>query len=219
MVGRNFYFIVLVVFSVMVTCGCTELPEEIEETFTAPPPTSTVTPSPTTSGYISEYVNYSTPVPTPTPEARPTYTNPPDDMSSQVNYSLIYEDKHYFKGDVVSFDYNLIYPPMIIDYEATTKSVSDTKSGSSQFGDKSSYSVTTASPNPAAFYYVSVYDDCSGELLKKTGIDQFAKLSQKGELKIFSPGRMHIELYGALADVKTRIRVAPDNINATSASC
>ncbi|UUX93035.1 hypothetical protein [Methanoplanus endosymbiosus] len=203
----------------MITCGCTELPEEIEETFLAPPPTGTITPPPTPAEYIPVYVNYSTPVPTPIPEARPTYTNPPEDMGVKINYSLIYDSTHHFKGDVISFDYDLIYPPMIIEYDATTVGISDTKSGKSQFGDKDSYSVTTTNPNPAAFYYIRVYDDCSGELIKETGIDQFAKLSQRGEMKIFAPGKMHIELYGNIADVKTKIHVAPDNINATSAPC
>lgn len=166
-----------------------------------------------------EYVNYSTPIPTPTPEARPTFTRPPDDMNSQVNYSLIYDESKEYKGEVVSFDYDLLYPPMIISFEATTVSLTDTKAGTSQFGSKGDYSVTTTNPNPAAFYRVSVYDDCTGELIKEDGVVKFARLTQKDEMKILETGKLHIELYGNLATVNTKIKVAPENLNGNNMTC
>jgi len=199
-------FLIFVIF----TSGCAKMPEDSSVTSSGDGNSISDIDKQTSTESV---VTLSTPLPTDTPKPRPTFSIPPSDgINVENNYSVIYVDKTTFMHETVSFDYNLIYPPMVFDYLANVRTVTEKKAGTSEFGTKSDFSVTYETPNPLAFYEVVIYDRITDEVVDKYEIPRFQKKTDKGKFKVFESGDYHIEITGNLATIETVISVPPQNL-------
>ncbi|MDD4128000.1 MAG: hypothetical protein PHV39_10035 [Methanomicrobium sp.] len=158
-------------------------------------------------------VTFSTPIPTPTPELKPTFSTPPlDNMNAEDNYSVVYIDTTTFNYNIIPFDYSLDYPPIVFYYSATVPTVIDKKVGTSSFTNKDDFSVNYETPNSLANYQVTVYKKETDEVVYTYEIPMFSKKSESGKFKFFEAGDYHIEITGNLATVETIIKVPPENL-------
>ncbi|WOF16006.1 hypothetical protein F1737_04455 [Methanoplanus sp. FWC-SCC4] len=157
-------------------------------------------------------VTYSTPIPTQTPEEKPTYSVPPPETDPKSNYRIVYSEKTTYNYNVIPFDYKLQYPPMIVEYSATVPTVTDKKTGTSEYGSKEEYSINVVRPNPRANFKITVYNKENDEEVYVENIEKFSEEKIKGSFKIYSAGDYHIELTGNIATVTTTIKVPPENI-------
>jgi hypothetical protein len=192
------------------SAGCATLPEEE----TPSQSTSSVSDSTTsvTDGEIDQ-VTHSTPIPTKTEETTPEFSNPPDEEDSGPNYSVVYSKKDYLQYDVIPFDLELNYPPLIFEYELDIDTVTDLKEAYSEYGGKEKYSYTQTSPNPNAWYSISIYDKETSELIDSKELRQFGDESVSGKFKVYSAGNYHIEISGNLVTANTTVMLPPENLN------
>lgn len=201
-----FGFLIIMAF----TAGCAKMPQSSSGgiSYGDGEISDVATPEPT-----EPVVTFSTPLPTPTPESKPTFsTPPPDDVSPEDNYSVVYTDTTTFNYNVIPFDYTLNYPPMVFEYSATVPTVIDEKAGTSSFGNKNDYSYANKVPNPLANYKVTIYNKETEEVVYTYEIPIFSKESETDKFKLYEAGDYHIEITGNLATVNTTIKVPPQNL-------
>lgn len=191
------------------SAGCATLPEEeTPSQSTSSVPDNTSVPD----GEIDQ-VTYSTPVPTQTEEEKPEFSTPPDEEDSGPQYSVIYSKKDYLQYNVIAFDQELDYPPLIFEYELEIDTITDLKAAYSEYGGKEKYSYTLTEPNPNAWYSISVYDKETSELVDSRELNQFGDTIVSGTFKIFSAGDYHIEISGNLVTANTTVMLPPENLN------
>ena len=192
----------------ILSAGCVALPEE-EKPSQSTSSVSEMTPS-VPDGEIDQ-VNYSTPIPTQT-EEKPEYSIPPNENNSGPLYSVIYSKKEPFRYNVIPFDLELDYPPLIFEYILEIDTITYVKTGDSQFGQKSEYTYNLKIPNPNAWYQISVYDNETGELINSKELSQFGDTTVSGIFKIYEAGNYHIEISGDLVTANTTIMLPPENL-------
>jgi len=206
--------IVGLIICIALSAGCAKLPEEEkqpESTFTLPDSTSSVSDTNSVSDEGAVQVTYSTPIQTPT-EEKPEFSSPPDEEDTGPHYSVIYSKKEYFTYNVIPFDFNLTYPPLIFEYELEVDTIEDTKTGVSQSGSKEEYSYTRTLTNPSAYYTISVYDKDTLELIDSEELSHFGDTELSGTFKIYQAGNYHIEISGAMLTANTTVMAPPENL-------
>jgi len=198
-----------VMLALILTCaGCAEIAEGAnDETFFGMGQTPTATPTST-----PEYMTVETPYPTATPESGPTYGKPPATTQVQTTYVEIYNASHRFNYDTIARSFDLRKAPMIIEFSVSPDMIERKKEGTSQYGEKEEFSVTTTVPSEMAEFSVKVYDKNTGELIIDEGYGRIYGYSEEQTLNVRTPGLYHIEMTGAYVDVTTLIRVHEGNL-------
>lgn len=177
------------------------LPEESDENGdnaveeNTPVPNSLVTPA--------------TPIPTENANALKYHIPPPENEDD--GYVTIFTESKQLSG-VTAFDYFLKTPPMVFYYDATVPLVNRTKTGTSEFGEKEEFTVEVSYPSPLSYYKIVVYDKDTSKVLAEYVIDPFTKERDRGSFKYLSPGNLHVEITGAVANVTTEIEVPRSNL-------
>lgn len=207
--------IVGLIICIALSSGCAKLPNE-EKTpgsvSSVPGSTSSVSDKNSETDEGIEQVTYSTPIQTPTEEDKPEFSSPPDEENTGPGYSVIYSKKEYLRYNVIPFELDLKYPPLIFEYELEVDSIQDVKEGVSQFGQKEEYSYKRTLPNPSAWYSISIYDSDTSELIDSKELRQFADTEISGDFKVFYAGNYHIEISGNMVTANTTIFVPPENL-------
>jgi hypothetical protein len=189
--------------------GCAEIAEGADdETFFGMGQTPTAAPTSTPS-----YMTIETPYPTETPASSPTSGKPPATTAqTPTMYTEIYNESHRFNYDTIAMSFDLNTAPMIIEYSVSPDMVERKKEGTSQYGEKEEYSVTTTVPNEMAQYSVKVFNKNTGDLILDEGYGRIYGYQEEQTLTIRAPGYYHIELTGAYLDATTIIKVHEGNI-------
>ena len=155
-------------------------------------------------------VTPATPIPTENAGDTPRYHIPPPENEDD-GYVTIFTESKQLSG-VTAFDYFLKTPPMIFNYDATVPLVNRTKTGTSEFGEKEEFTVEVSYPSPLSYYKIVVYDKDTSKVLAEYVIDPFTKERDRGSFKYLSPGNLHVEIAGAVANVTTEIEVPKSNL-------
>lgn len=194
---------------ILACAGCAEIAEGADdETFFGMGQTPAATPT-STPGYMT----IETPYPTQTPATSPTYGKPPATTPPvEATYIEIYNESHRFNYDTVAMSFDLRKAPMVIEYSVSPDMVERTKEGTSQYGEKDEYSVTTTVPSELAEFSVKVYAKNTGELVVDEGYGRIYGYTEERTLYLRTPGVYHIELTGAYLDATTYIKVAEGNL-------
>jgi hypothetical protein len=198
-----------VMLALILTCaGCAEIAEGAgDESYFGMGQTPAATPTPTPA-----YMTVETPYPTQMPESAPTYGKPPATTpSTEASYFEIYNTSHRFNYDTVAMSFDLEKAPMIIEYSVSPDMVERVKEGTSQYGDKDEYSVTTTVPSDMAAFSVKVFDKNTGELIIDEGYGRIYGYQEEQTLYIRTPGFYQIELTGAYVDATIFIWVNEGN--------
>ncbi len=198
-----------VMLALILTCaGCAEIAEGAnDETFFGMGETPAATPTST-----PDYMTMETPYPTATPESGPTYGKPPATTQVQTTYVEIYNASHRFTYDTIARSFDLRKAPMIIEFSVSPDMIERKKEGTSQYGEKEEFSVTTTVPSEMAEFSVNVYDKNTGKLIIDEGYGRIYGYSEEQTLTVRTPGLYHIEMTGAYVDVTTLIRVHEGNL-------
>jgi hypothetical protein len=197
-----------VMLALILACaGCAEVAEGADdETFFGMGQTTAATPTAT-----PDYMTVETPYPTATPVVGPTYGKPPATTQVQTTYVEIYNASHRFNYDTVARSFALKKAPMVIEFSVSPDMVERVKEGTSQYGEKEEFSVTTTVPSEQAEFSVKVYDKTTGDIVLDEGYGRIYGYSDEQTLMIRTPGFYHIELTGAYVDVTTIISVHEGN--------
>lgn len=194
-----------------VSAGCGELPPEGQDGggLFGPRETPTV---PATATQTPSYLTQETPFATPTITQPPTGTPTPT-AAPEIEYFSIYNDSLTFKYNVISYAFDLRYPPMVIDTIVFPELVEREVEKTSSYGTKETIKFTKLVPNELSEFKLTVYDKNTGDIVAEQGYGKvFSDFDETKTLFIRIPGYYQIEMTGNLVDVDISIRVAEENI-------
>lgn len=203
-------YAVALVLAVLLACaGCGEIPEEDGGgggLWGSTPTPTAATPTPTPTYLIPA-----------TPINSPTITNPPTSSPTPtpeaIEYFEIYTNSIDFNYDVISYVYDLRYPPMVIEFEVHPELVEREVVKTSDYGTKEKVTITQLLPHDLAEFKLTVYDKNTGDIVAEEGYGRaFSSTSPDRELVIRVPGLYQIEMTGAYVNVDISFEVAPENI-------
>jgi hypothetical protein len=192
----------------LLSSGCGQRPASGSNTSFQPFWTTTVapaggTPVPTTPdvGVVVEIteipVKPTTPVPPPTEE---------------VTYVEIYNKELLFKYNTTALEYDLKYPPLIIDFTLKPEIVNRvtvTRDPTCTPTDTNLClkTVTVTYPDPSAWFTITVKYLGSDQIVAQSGYNREYDVSEEKRLTIRQPGYYHIEMTGSRLSAVVRMRV------------
>jgi hypothetical protein len=151
-------------------------------------PTVTITSGPVASATI---------IPVTTMAITPagTYRNPPPPINITANYTVIYDQSLIFSWNATALTYELLNPPLIIDYTLTVPSITRTTQAKDPVsgGD---ITVTATYPDPQARFEVIVRDPVTMRTFAQDGYGGLYDVSNSKQLRVLYPGKYHIQMSG-----------------------
>jgi hypothetical protein len=124
-----------------------------------------------------------------------TYRNPPPPINITANYTVIYDESLIFVWNATAVTYELINPPLIIDYTLTVPTIKrktvakDPVSG----GD---LIVDVEYPDPNARFEITVRDPVTMRIFAQDGYGGQYDVSPSKQLQVRYPGNYHIQMEG-----------------------
>lgn len=198
----KYFLFIVVLMGILFTAGCIR---EFSTTDQTNPSTGT------------RYVNEVTPFSTITPE-RITYrtlspvTQVPEDLTC-----LIYSTKQSFSYNKKALSFNLVNPPMYINYSVSdVPYITKTKLDTSQNDPNSEKMITYKTINPASFFEIIVRDKSTGEIYLQDGFGKDYGYKE-GTLKLNKRADLLLEMTGNMITADVKLWVKPiGNINDTA---
>jgi hypothetical protein len=124
-----------------------------------------------------------------------TYRNPPPPINITANYTVIFDQSLIFTWNSTAFTYELINPPLIIDYTLTVPNITRTKQAKDPVsgGD---ITVTSTYPDPMARFEIIVRDPVTMRTFAQDGYGGQYDVSYSKQLRVLYPGKYHIQMSG-----------------------
>jgi hypothetical protein len=175
-----------------------------DTTVTGTPVAPTVT---STSGPVAA----ATIIPDTTITATPvgTYRNPPAPANVTANYTVIYDQSLIFTWNATAVTYELINPPLLIDYTLTVPNITRTRQATDPVsgGD---ITVTSTYPDPLARFEITVRDPVTMRIFAQDGYGGQYDVAYSKQLRVLYPGKYHIQMSGNRVTAHVKFTVPKD---------
>lgn len=124
-----------------------------------------------------------------------TYRNPPPPINITANYTVIYDQSLIFVWNATAVTYELIDPPLIIDYTLTVPNITRTRQATDPVsgGD---ITVTSTYPDPQARFEMIVRDPVTMKIFAQDGYGGQYDVAYSKQLRVLYPGKYHIQMTG-----------------------
>jgi len=153
---------------------------------------TTAIPTPTLT-----YVTLATPFPVTTTAVSSTPTFRPQPTKSQNdNYIEIYNSTLYFDYNSTALAYEVMSPPLIIDYSITPEQVSREIAYTSQYGSKDDKTAIVTTTSEFSWLEITVRNKENGEIIIQDGFGKMYDWVPNKQLTIRYPGTYQIDLRG-----------------------
>jgi hypothetical protein len=176
-----------------------------------PPTPSPTTISPTPSlkqadNFITTYVTVETPVPVTTEEH---VLLQPDVVESSYNdFITIFSLNQSLTKVIPNVSFNLVNPPLIIDYTVTPYNITDIKYIEyKQIKTYYSQNITVIRPYENTWFSVTVRDKNTGTVVAQDGFGKTLSMDRTKQLKIQKAGNFQFEFDGQFANVTLTMKV------------
>lgn len=208
---RNIVTLAIVILTVAaLTCaGCTEIEAGGTEGSAGQGGAGT-TPTAT-----PQWVEQATPIkPASVPTGNPTAATPTAEPTPA--YTEVYHETHYLLYDSVPLEFDLVKPPMVIEYVIRPDMIEYKQEVYSSYGDKDKITVTKSYANQNAELLVEIYDLDTMEVIESEEYLTFP-VNDDGELEdditLYYPGNYHVEFTGGFVEVDIIISVPQVNLD------
>ena len=124
-----------------------------------------------------------------------TYRNPPPPINITANYTVIYDQSLIFTWNATAVTYELVNPPLIIDYTLTVPNITRTRQATDPVsgGD---ITVTSTYPDPQARFEIIVRDPVTMKIFAQDGYGGQYDVAYSKQLRVLYPGKYHIQMSG-----------------------
>jgi hypothetical protein len=124
-----------------------------------------------------------------------TYRNPPPIINITANYTVIYDQSLIFTWNATAVTYELLSPPLIIDYTLTVPNITRTRQATDPVsgGD---ITVTSTYPDPQARFEMTVRDPVTMKIFAQDGYGGQYDVAYSKQLRVLYPGKYHIQMSG-----------------------
>jgi hypothetical protein len=175
--------------------------QKVREYNASADPGATVTGTPPvvypTAGATSGPVAVATIIPESTVTVTPggTYRNPPPPINLTANYTVIYDQSLIFTWNATAVTYELLNPPLVIDYTLTVPNITRTRQATDPVsgGD---ITVTSTYPDPQARFEIIVRDPVTMKVFAQDGYGGQYDVAYSKQLRVLYPGKYHIQMSG-----------------------
>jgi hypothetical protein len=177
-------------------------------------PATTVTGTPVAGSTVtvtSGPVVAATTIPVTTPTVAPvgTYRAPPPYVNITANYTVIYDESLVFTWNATAVTYELVNPPLIIDYTLTVPNITKTTQAKDPVtgGD---LTVAVTYPDPQARFEIIVRDPVTMKTFAQNGYGGQYDVAYSKQLRVLYPGKYHIQMSGNKVTAHVKFTVPKD---------
>jgi hypothetical protein len=138
-----------------------------------------------------------------------TYRNPPAPANVTANYTVIYDQSLIFTWNATAVTYELINPPLLIDYTLTVPNITRTRQATDPVsgGD---ITVTSTYPDPLARFEITVRDPVTMRIFAQDGYGGQYDVAYSKQLRVLYPGKYHIQMSGNRVTAHVKFTVPKD---------
>jgi len=201
--------LVTLIIVVLACAGCTEMEADGTTGGSSSQGGSGATATPTPS-----WVEQATPIKTiAVPTGYPTAATPTAEPTPA--YTAIYHNTTYLLWDTLPLEFDLKYPPMVIDLVIRPDMIEYKQEVYSSYGDKDKITVTKSYANQNAELLVEVYDLDTMEIVESVEYLTFPVNDDdevEERITLYYPGNYHVEFSGGFVEVEITISVPASNL-------
>jgi hypothetical protein len=138
-----------------------------------------------------------------------TYRAPPPYVNITANYTVIYGQSLIFTWNATAVTYELVNPPLIIDYTLTVPNITRTTQAKDPVtgGD---ITVTSTYPDPQARFEIIVRDPVTMKTFAQDGYGGLYDVAYSKQLRVLYPGKYHIQMSGNKVTARVKFTVPKD---------